>query len=116
MRNHVRTFVLALLVALGGIATVYALPSVGHDTIFYYSTENGGNYAGEDYRDCSNYHFLDGVSTPYFYNDQWSCSSGGDECYRLGYTTDGGYTCYWDFNSCCGGCGSGPCGNYQGNG
>jgi len=116
MRNHIRTFVLALLVAVGGIATVYALPSVGHDTIYYYNAQYG-DYAGEDYRDCSGYHLHDGVVTDYFYNEEWSCQGGGGDCYRLGYTTDGGYSCNWDFNTCmgCASC-SGPCGDYQGNG
>jgi NAD-dependent dihydropyrimidine dehydrogenase PreA subunit len=116
MRNYVRILVLAVLVALGGIATVQALPAVGHDTVYYYDA-GYGDYAGESYWDCYGYHFMDGVQTDYFNNDEWSCSSGGYECYRLGYTSDGGHMCYWDFNSCigCAGCVS-ECGDYQGHG
>lgn len=108
MIKHVRIIGLTVLVAIGCVGTVYALPSVGHDTYYYATSAHGGSPVGEDYRGCQNDHFTWGDVTPYVENDEWSCSDPDNTyCYRLGYTSDH-VTCTWEINTC-ESAGSGPC-------
>jgi hypothetical protein len=95
-----RIFVLVALVTIGSAATIQALPSVEHDTVFY-ADDTRSDIVGEVAKLCSGARYTWGIETDWFDTTSDSCEAPTGSCYRVGTTSDF-VSCYFTIDTCSG--------------